>query len=791
MTIIGNWAFRDCTNLTSITIGDGVTSIGDYAFRGCSKLTSITIPDSVTSIGIWAFSRCTNLTSITIPSSVTSIGDYTFYNCTNLTSVTIGESVTSIGEDAFDSCTNLTDVYYTGDINDWAHIHFAKKDDTDFYFSVRSNPLYYANNLYVNGNELVTEANINTSINAFAFFGYDKLTSVTIGDQVTSIGYGAFYRCNNLTDVYYTGDINDWVSIRFNIYNDWGTSNDNYNSNPLSNGANLYVNGDELVTEANIDTATSIRALAFYGCTSITSVTIGDQVTSIGERAFYNCTSLTSVTIGEGVTSIGEDAFSYCTSLTDVYYTGDINDWVSITFSDNLSNPLFYGKNFYINGELVTHANIDTATSINAYSLYNCTSITELTVGDQVTSIGNYTFQGCTNLTSVTIGEGVTSIGYAAFNNCTNLTSVTIGDSVTSIGSYAFYGSGIASITIPDSVTSIGERAFFGCRNLTEINFNATNMSDLSSKNYVFTFAGQDGAGITVNIGANVTRIPAYLFNPSSSSSSYSPNITEVNFAENSQCTEIGDYAFYNCTNLTSISIPDSVTSIGSQAFYSCTKLTSVTIGDSVTSIGSYAFYGSGIASITIPDSVTSIGERAFFGCRNLTEINFNATNMSDLSSKNYVFTFAGQDGAGITVNIGANVTRIPAYLFNPSSSSSSYSPNITEVNFAENSQCTEIGDYAFYNCTNLTSISIPDSVTSIGNYAFSNCTNLTSVTIESNYVYENAGTEYNECGNLLENATEVRVLTSCIGDSTNSYLEDSATFTKTTDGDYTVYTKI
>ena len=277
---------------------------------------------------------------------------------------------------------------------------------------------------------------------------------------------------------------------------------------------------------------------------------------------------------------------------------------------------------------------------------------------------------------------------------------------MTSIGSFAFYGcTNLTSITIPDSVTSIGNGAFYNCDNLTEINFNATNMSDLSSNNYVFYNAGQDGAGITVNIGANVTRIPAYLFYPYSNNS-YSPNITEVNFAPNSQCTEIGSWAFRDCTNLT---------------------------------------------SINIPDSVTGIGEYAFYACRNLTEINFNATNMADLSSGNYVFAYAGQDGAGIIVNIGANVTRIPAYLFNPLYNDYFSSPNITEVHFASNSQCIEIGDYSFY-CPNLTSITIPDSVTSIGisafygsgitsitipdsvtsiGYnAFRDCTNLTSITI-------------------------------------------------------------
>ena len=141
VTRIGDWAFEGCRSLTSVTIPNSVKRIGDSAFEDCTSLTSVTIPNGVTRIGVWAFYNCTSLTSVTIPNGVTSIGEAVFHNCTSLTSVTIPDSVTSIGGWVFEDCTSLTDVYYAGSEAQWKAISISSDGNDDL---LTANIHYYS-----------------------------------------------------------------------------------------------------------------------------------------------------------------------------------------------------------------------------------------------------------------------------------------------------------------------------------------------------------------------------------------------------------------------------------------------------------------------------------------------------------------------------------------------------------------------------------------------------------------------------------------------------------------------
>ena len=375
---------------------------------------------------------------------------------------------------------------------------------------------------------------------------------------------------------------------------------------------------------------TRIGNFAFRNCTSVTSIVIPDSVTSIGSSTFKGCTSLESVVIPEGVTSIGDSAFEDCTSLTSIIIPDSVTSIGDSAFEDCTS--------------LTSIIIPDSVTSIGDSAFQDCTSLESVVIPEGLTSIGKEAFYNCKSLTSIEIPDGVTSIGYAAFGGCTRLTSVELPNGLARIGDYAFRDcTSLTSIKLPDSVTSIGHSAFFCCTKLTEIAVSDGNPYYCAPEGVLFN--------------KNGTELICY---PAGK--------TESAYTIFYGVTRIGDYAFRDCTSLTSIVIPDSVTSIGNYAFRDCTSLTSIEIPDSVMRIGDYAFRDcTSLTSIVIPDSVTSIGNRAFAGCKNLTSI------------------------------------IIPDSV-------------------------TSIGDSAFQDCTSLESVVIPEGLTSIGSYAFYDCEKLTEI---------------------------------------------------------------
>ena len=222
VTAIGEEAFDGCTGLSSITLPEGVTTIGAGMFFDCSSLSSITLPEGVTAIGNAAFSGCSSLISITLPQGLTAIGDGAFYGCSNLSSITIPEGVTAIDINAFCRCSSLKDVSIT-DLAAWCSIAFGNEE---------ANPLYEAENLYLNG-ELVETLEIPegvTVIQPNVFRGATCIQRVALPKGLKGVAANAFYGCRKIQEVFYAGSEAEWNALPI------ATGND-----PLKN-ATIYFN---------------------------------------------------------------------------------------------------------------------------------------------------------------------------------------------------------------------------------------------------------------------------------------------------------------------------------------------------------------------------------------------------------------------------------------------------------------------------------------------------------------------------------------------------------------------
>ena len=464
VTCIRDYAFSDCSSLTSVTIPNSVTSIGGFAFDGCSGLTSVTIPNSVTSIGDYAFSDCSGLTSVTIPNSVTSIGEYAFYRCSGLTSVEIPNSMTAIAPHTFENCGSLTSLTIPNSVTSIGEYAFVCCSGL---ISVTiGNSVMSIGECAFLGCSGLTSINIPdsvTEIGKWAFEGCSGLTSVTIPNSVTSIGEDAFNRCSGLTSVTIPNPVfynrfhividKDLIQLqRKEVLNKHHESKIIFTQKYLDR--NSWDNSLDDCIVASFDDRTKImfkllgnnklEVKEFLGNPNNKKDYIGDvcipmtvehkgekySVLSIGEGAFEYCCGLTSLTIPNSVVSIGSSAFDGCRGLT------------SVTIPNSVA-------------------------SIGGAAFYRCSGLTSVTIPNSVTSIRDNAFEDCSCLTSVNIPNSVTSIGYSAFSGCSRLTSATIPNSVTSIDAFAFQKcTSLTSVTIPNSVTSIGNYAFDGVNNI-------------------------------------------------------------------------------------------------------------------------------------------------------------------------------------------------------------------------------------------------------------------------------------------------------------------------------------
>ena len=748
VTYIGPKAFANFkssvsnnSSLTSVTLSEGITQLNG-CFTRCTNLSAVTIPNSVTYIGSSTFRNCYKLQSIYIPSGVTAINTQTFYYCSGMTSVNIPSGVTTIGENAFGYCENLLNVVIPDSVT-----------------TIKKNAFFDCLSF--------TSVNIPDSVVSIGdgAFNEGRCTSITIGSGVTSMGLRAFRNQTNLTS----------ITIKATTPPSLG-GNDVFDD---TNNCPIYVPSESLEAykaatnwSEYADRFVAIQSSTCYEIisepiTSYTSTTY-DSVYSTADGKWYMLNNLnqyeeygiydvvediTSATTYEGKLGVvGETEYQYSGGSwsvvgsyvdSSVTYTIDntspspyVGEELSTTFkipcadveaiefadfriSDNNAGYLslmldtsgweeyhYEGSDYYQgtvtnDGEyfyLSLPSEAPQSIIIERIDYWNSTPI-HIIVGSKQATV-EYVEKA---VPSVTVYANVTELEAA--------TCPTVG-----VGEYGFVGSDLYKYFTNEEWSGVTYYepkmfAFDGEGNPMVVYKNGNTV--LSQDEIKIKGASL----VSVYIGDSVTEIDSNAFSDENL-------ITAVTFSENSQLTSIGGDAFYQCSSITSVTIPNSVTSIGSYAFDYCSKLTSISIPSGITNIGGFAFsntpwwntysadtshqYGnivyindvayyrtsSAITSCNFREGTVGIGGGAFQSCRSLTSI-----------------------------NIPDSVTSIEKSAF-------AYCSGLTSVTIG--SGVTEIGDNVFVGCRSLASINIPDNVTSIENYAFNGCSGLTSITIGS-----------------------------------------------------------
>lgn len=529
ITIIGDFAFNNCINLTSIKISQTTSSIGRYSFNNCKNLTSLILPSSVKTIGENAFKACKALKFITI-NAITPPTIYanTFTEVDKSTPINIPSSSSAL----YKSLNYWKDFLVFNEMQNITQNGIVYKLVSDSTVEVSAGGTYIGN---ITIPSIVEGYGITFKISAIgtnAFDNCNRLTSIVLPPTISIIGFMSFHNCDSLTSI----DIPTSVTgIDYCAFS----------------------NCEGLKSISIPSSVTSIADGAFSFCTKLSSVSLASTLTTIGGSMFSSCTGLKSILIPSSITAIGNNAFSG-SGLSDID--------LSLTSIKNINESTFADcKN------LISINFPSTLTTINKWAFNNCSSLSTITIPNSVKTIYSYAFSGCKGLTDISLSDSLTYLG-SAFSDCSSLTSIVIPHFVPSINDMTFGNcTNLKFINIPASVTTMSGYPFYNCLNLCSINVDSLNPKFSSMDGVLF-----DKGKTTLNIYPagkmdSAYSIPSSITIIKGSAFRYNKNISSVNLP--AQLTTIGNTSFGDCTGLKKILI-NAITppTLGSSVFINVDK---------------------------------------------------------------------------------------------------------------------------------------------------------------------------------------------------------------------------
>ena len=664
ITLYAKWVNEDDgVPYTYVELEDGTIEIRSYT----GKRKYITVPETingkpVSSIGDFAFENNTKLREVVLPDSINHIGIGAFANCANIVTINIPENVTEIEKEAFKDAVRLSTVAFQGNSKLTSIGDFAFANCSSLRaFEVPSRVEY---------------------LNGSAFFGTAFLKTIKV--QKGSVN---FVSNDGVLFDYSGSELVAFPAAKGNTYT--------LPDNTIVIGD--YAFGYCKLEQVDLNNVQSIGMYSF-AFSELRAIDIPDSVIFANPGAFAYCWYLSDVTIGNGLTTLETEMFAYSKNLEKIVIPNTVYIIESCAFMESSLNEVIFEENSAL-------------VEIGGGAFYEC-QIEKIDIPDSVVYIWGTAFH-LNPLTEVNFGENsqLYFIDAEAFSYCRNLESITLPDGVMAIGDRAFQLSGLKSITVPASVTYLGYGAFAGC-DITAIEIEEGNTVYYDEDGVVYTKdnltlhaypSGKQADGYIVKSG--VETIAPYAC-------AYAP---VYRYALPESLTQISEYAFY-CASILDVHIPDNVLQIGRFAFARAEDLQEIyfTENAKLPRISYQAFAYSYIHKFTVPSNVSTIAQGAFEGTTNLSKIIF-AKNSKIESISAYMFDGCENLGS-VVFEEGSALTSIQAHAFE--------NTNLAVIDFGD-AKLENIDNFAFRFCTNLWSISLPETLKNIGRYAFYGCHSL------------------------------------------------------------------